>query len=1234
MELLEDKDHFIIRNGEHSLWCSRIDGSLTARRSDDIFHAENPICLGLVYGVIGKLRISPDTDWRLLVIKQQSRVGELPGNKTVHKIVKILVITLGPSSVKDWDIDPCAKHNSKQSNPSNNTGGQQKPLQRTWNQFKMAAENIKPKKLGFKIPPFSDLVTSSGGQCQKDTKEKEKFERRVLEELGKMFNDSESFYYCPDGDITNTIQRQQTIDPETPFWQRADDRFFWNKYMLQDLINSKSEMCRPWLIPIIQGYVQIETCPLTFEDEFETISNQDPTSSELYKLQFKLSLVSRRSRYRAGTRYKRRGVDEDGNTANYVETEQILEFTSHIVSFVQVRGSVPLYWGQTGIKYKPPPRIYRDEEQNHKAFTQHFEDQLRLYKAVTSISLVDQLGKEKVISDAFLRHVITHNSPQMTYVAFDFHEYCRGMRFENVSILTENVMDIIQSMGYCWVDQNGTICEQHGIFRVNCIDCLDRTNIVQSALARIVLEIQCRKLGLLSPERPLAPNYRTIYQQMWANNGDIISCQYAGTAALKGDYTRTGERRLAGMMKDGVNSANRYYINRVKDVYRQATVDLTLGNPVVEDFEVLTGNKLDMTDDTEVLIEKEENLKTLIDECKKMLITEPDECLGGWGLINCDHMEPDLDPSQQDMDIILLLSQKAYYVAHYDDDTDHVTSYQKISLNDLDKIEIGLISIGKHRQMCVRIFYKRTTDDGYFHTFCTTSTRLFNNIVVGIRNQEEAKESLRAICETFLAAKKLIGQELEIVDYKLDKNKTSKEHVDLIDIASEAQVQVESSVRPKTNMSRDSTSENLKLASLPLTHETAVSRLIHLTGNSSAKLTTLGRAMVGMFPAKKMRMNRLKIVPNVLYRRENVAGKREGSDAAVTDAGKDAVDALKDGSGSTDVRLHLRMVASNVDGGTEDEERLRVYSDLLSSSDSELSNSDLDLSMQGHDSHFMLRSSGVLMASPQQVIVTLLKGNDIRSKGHNEVTDGITGSDMTDVVEGVLERKKAAFLAQAKSRSLDVEERLTRAKRSEEEVKAGSEQQPQGQRSSTTEELLRHDIIRKKISNEKVPNEKRRGVRNDSTPNARRISDECEPEKDLIDFCVIDGDDGSKDVVERCPAIVLNDREIPSQPPPLLRRTSLLKLSHSEGSLSASLAASQENVMIDLDDLDFFDTEALRQGGSALNKLRVKMANLALPTMTSTSVVNRRQQLREHAKNNLRRSQLRFKECKTRIILL
>jgi len=47
------------------------------------------------------------------------------------------------------------------------------------------------------------------------------------------------------------------------------------------------------------------------------------------------------------------------------------------------------------------------------------------------------------------------------------------------------------------------------------------------------MEIQFSKLGLIPPEGSIPPNIRNSFQLLWANNGDIISKQYAGTNALK-----------------------------------------------------------------------------------------------------------------------------------------------------------------------------------------------------------------------------------------------------------------------------------------------------------------------------------------------------------------------------------------------------------------------------------------------------------------------------------------------------------------------------------------------------------------------------------------------------------------------------------------------------------------------------------------------------------------------------
>ena len=62
----------------------------------------------------------------------------------------------------------------------------------------------------------------------------ERFERRILEELSKIFNDSDSFYFSFSGDLTNSLQRQtEAKKPELPLWKNVDDRFFFNRNLIK-----------------------------------------------------------------------------------------------------------------------------------------------------------------------------------------------------------------------------------------------------------------------------------------------------------------------------------------------------------------------------------------------------------------------------------------------------------------------------------------------------------------------------------------------------------------------------------------------------------------------------------------------------------------------------------------------------------------------------------------------------------------------------------------------------------------------------------------------------------------------------------------------------------------------------------------------------------------------------------------------------------------------------------------
>lgn len=68
-----------------------------------------------------------------------------------------------------------------------------------------------------------------------------------------MFTDSDSFYYSETFDLTTSLQRQHSegyqSNKHLPLWQQVDPRFFWNRHMLDELIQADrdpeaSTICR------------------------------------------------------------------------------------------------------------------------------------------------------------------------------------------------------------------------------------------------------------------------------------------------------------------------------------------------------------------------------------------------------------------------------------------------------------------------------------------------------------------------------------------------------------------------------------------------------------------------------------------------------------------------------------------------------------------------------------------------------------------------------------------------------------------------------------------------------------------------------------------------------------------------------------------------------------------------------------------------------------------------------
>ncbi|KAF7258500.1 hypothetical protein EG68_03982 [Paragonimus skrjabini miyazakii] len=456
-------------------------------------------------------------------------------------------------------------------------------------------------------------------------------DERVYCQMLETVLDMDGFYYSTTFDITHTQQRLSDTPPEfkkKSLSERCDARFTWNRFLLSNwseqlsAASTGSTATRPfddslsritawdrfaYCLPIIQGYVGIIPNPQ---------SAHDLDDKAVY------ALISRRNVNRTGTRFNSRGLNQFGHCSNTIETEQLLELAKHRFSFVQLRGSVPVYWSQKpNLRYKPAvllggsqlahfsvafetgAKIDEDSLQAAQSAVarQHFNQLIYTYGygRQVIINLLNQKGMERPLGRAYATATVDLDENEVKYESFDFHQECGSRSWGRLSILLERLYPELQRSRqfHLALDDSRVITRQTGTFRSNCIDCLDRTNVIQSMLSWCALEQALITIGRLSEASAslsasasrssaladMWPGFGSKFRSLWAENADYCSLQYAGTRALKTDFTRTGKRTFRGMLMDGYYSLIRYYMNNFTDGFRQDAMHLFLGEYAVHD---------------------------------------------------------------------------------------------------------------------------------------------------------------------------------------------------------------------------------------------------------------------------------------------------------------------------------------------------------------------------------------------------------------------------------------------------------------------------------------------------------------------------------------------------------------------------------------------------------------------------------------------------------------------------
>ncbi|KAI0345325.1 hypothetical protein BDW22DRAFT_1426997 [Trametopsis cervina] len=464
-----------------------------------------------------------------------------------------------------------------------------------------------------------------------------------------------------------------------PLWRRVDRQYWWNEWLSKPFIEAG---LHSYVLPVMQGFFQIATFGIPREPE----ASED---GEVALVDY--VLISRRSRDRAGLRYQRRGIDDDANVANFVETETIMrverEGFQNVFSHVQIRGSIPLFWSQTGYNLKPAPVLSpdRSHSQNLDTLRRHLERLLPRYGPLTIVNLAEQHGKEGTVTAAYRNAVSEVALEAVRYVDYDFHTETKGMKYENISRLIDQLQRTFESQGYLWVSNDLMMSQQNGVYRVNCIDCLDRTNVVESAFARHVLTRQLGSVALQYPIGPGKAETDVAFNDAWANNGDAISREYAGTSALKGDFTRTGKRDLTGMLNDGVNSLARMYTSTFGDWFSQAVIDFMLGNRTITVFSEFL-NKLQSSDPRDLIRISRIRAEAIAD-CVSRVLSEGERLLSGWTLFAPADVNVKLSDKFEEK--VLLLTVQAIYIISYDYSLEKVKMYTRVPLVDIVEITKG-----------------------------------------------------------------------------------------------------------------------------------------------------------------------------------------------------------------------------------------------------------------------------------------------------------------------------------------------------------------------------------------------------------------------------------------------------------------------------------------------------------------------------------------------------------------
>ena len=316
-------------------------------------------------------------------------------------------------------------------------------------------------------------------------------------------------------------------------------------------------------------------------------------------------MIGRRNREYAGTRYLKRGINDQGNVANEVETEQILQECSTnsmekpiISSYIHIRGSVPVRWYQEASSFFPKPLIkVNTSDVFFKKSRLHFNDLMSRYGyPVIAANLTREKESEKqetLLNEHYELAIRSINNElpkdfKIKYTHYDLKsERRKNLFYKEIYELANSLIQQTNTFLFAPYSRHLSIFTlklQQGVVRSNCVDCLDRTNVFQQVIGMAVLHKQLKEMGF-KVKKPESEDYEIygILTELYKQMGHILSCQYAGSLAHKqtiNDLEKSALDKIMSKFPEIINVFKRFVSNSFNDSHKQQSINLFLGKYV------------------------------------------------------------------------------------------------------------------------------------------------------------------------------------------------------------------------------------------------------------------------------------------------------------------------------------------------------------------------------------------------------------------------------------------------------------------------------------------------------------------------------------------------------------------------------------------------------------------------------------------------------------------------------